>query len=279
MTSTPIVEFGPRPVTQEIYAPDGLITRISSRAVRWSDPAMDRGVLTVQMLDPAGDRAMFLSEIKLDVPGLLEGISIPNGRLVRYRETTEWDVVGAHISSYPWPVPVISALVNTDYHGGGVGNVHLEALADDSGNVMTIMQVSDAGLYLRYSGQWVELQDPDVIENWGAVEVADNALTLYDAFDQSGQTVSLFTMPVKDVLDLAPYRGEAVATVEMTGVAGSIEPEPKPVPVLPMPVINSRRDVPGAVETALQDSSHRWYVERRIKALGLDYNLPWEAEE
>jgi hypothetical protein len=188
---------------------------------------------------------------------------------------------------------------------GGLGDMHLEALADDAGNVMTIMQVSNAGLWLRYSGAWVELMNPDTIEDWGAVEVDDSALPMYDAFDQNGQQTTLFALPVKDVTDLAPFRGETVAATEQTGVAGSLQTGgivhnppvflggerisdgplvasddegPRVIEPIHLPVIDEARDVPGAVQIALQEPAHRWYVERRIKALGIDYNLPWEPE-
>ena len=45
-----------------------------------------------------------------------------------------------------------------------------------------------------------------------------------------------------------------------------------------VPVVNAAADVPAAIEAALANPDYRWYVTKRVRALGLLDPLPWEAE-
>ena len=136
----------------------------------------------------------------------------------------------------------------------------LMAVVDEQGDVLTILLMSNAGTYLRYSGAWIPVTDPAQISGWNAVPVKDEALDVYDPIDQAGYVTHINSLPLQDNSDFNEFGQGGVL------VAAA------------MPPITSFDDVPAAIEAAAANPEFRWYVAKRIKALGLEVELPWESE-
>jgi hypothetical protein len=49
-------------------------------------------------------------------------------------------------------------------------------------------------------------------------------------------------------------------------------------PITASVLVNSEDDLPLAIAAALRDENLRWYVERRVAALGLEADLPWAKD-
>lgn len=258
----PLRSFLEKPTTivfddPEGFAPDGPL--IVSEA--WLDEPDGKLELTWGL--GLEIRGVAIGEVVLEEPGHWELKTTPRGVAVIVRPVQETDAVAStqFDSAIPLPLDVIAASLK----GFNVSN-ELQALVGDDNYVRTILLVSDIGLYTRYAAMWHPVTDESQIDGLNAVDVADSALDVYDPFDQSGQLVSIGSLPTKDPID----RG--VAEVEMT---------PPPAVVAGLTTveqveIKSARDVPRAVEVATRMPQYRWYVERRIEALQVNMVLPWK---
>ena len=120
-------------------------------------------------------------------------------------------------------------------------------------------------------------QDPDPLDGYAVLDVADEAVDVFDAADLAGQQVSVLSLPAVDDQELDPFRASQPDDSVEVG-----EPLPPPETVTASAVsivpILSRDDVPRAITAAVKDPSARWYVERRLKALKLsdEFDLPWK---
>lgn len=201
-------------------------------------------------------------------PGVLEAVTIPNGYPITVRSTVPEDAVGmAGFPSYPLPVPVIAASL-----AGENVNTHIEALVEDDGFVSTLLLVTDTGLWVRYSGQWMRLTDVTTIDGLNSVELKDESVDLYDAADLAGRQLPIDSFqPTDDTSNVSQlvvaqdvdmsWTEPVTASGETTATIGT--------------QIHSIRDMPAAVEAAVQDETARWYVERRARALGWEEPFPW----
>jgi len=278
--------FAAQPVTMELDQPEGVIVVVVDSVTLQPQP--EEGVPMMVLLTSGTEvRQMPVGEVTLDIAGQFEGTTVPNGYRLVLRQTTDHDAVASDEvgSTIPLPVAVISAIIHDEAQAM---NDSLEALLTDDGQVLTLMLMTDVGAYLRYSGAWVDLLDVGQIDGYNVVPVQESALDIYDAFDQSGQSCNIAQLPPVDPYDVVPYApgGNAAAAAGQTGVPGPIGTEPLTATGLlsylhpdrtfaPVVTINSADDVPAAVEHASHDPSMRWYVERRVLALGVDVQLPW----
>ena len=219
-----------------------------------------------------------IGEAEIDVPGLFKGVTTPSGFPITVRAVEEEDTVGqGGFPAFPLPVPVIGAILS-----GQNMDTHLEALVGEDGFVATMLLVTDAGLYVRYSSNWLRLYDVDPISNLNSVEVDDSALALYDDADNAGNVLPIASMPgpekktgTRQVLDLATVT--VGAGVQMTFSPGQ-EPIAVTAAMATIPIrIDTADDLPGAISAAANDESLRWYVERRARALAPEMVLPWET--
>lgn len=143
----------------------------------------------------------------------------------------------------------------------------LMAMANDSGHVVTLYRTEDDGTAMfRLDGEWRELGDPATLSNLSFVGVEESAVELYDEHQSNGKLVPIkFYKPSIEGpywTDIIDYDNEEDVEDEDAGVTASI-------------VLNSRDDLEVAIAAAVQNEDLRWFVERRVAALGLEANLPW----
>lgn len=243
----------------------------------WYDPyeSQFNGGKPVLFLDDGYSiRELILSNVVESPDGLTATTS--SGYDLKVRPMSESDVFHlTQIVAYPVPVAVISGLLNGD------NMPTLEALVDDEGDVMTLMLSSDQGIYLRFSNGWHYLtpgQEPDPIDGYTVVSVTDAAIEVYDSADSRGMSSSIVKYPLVEgevytgvVRADVPPIGASDSTVEaVTSAASVLSSGPSTYPV-----IASLDDVEAAIEQAKIDPSIRWYVEKRIRAIGSDIEIPW----
>lgn len=149
------------------------------------------------------------------------------------------------------------------------------ALVDENGIVVSLFRADENGNFqIRLDGNWKPLADPRNIEGLTFVGVEENSLDLYDKHQQEGNLVPIkfydisiegpywSETTVTDVTDEAPEEDEAVEEDEEAVTAAL--------------TLDGPRDLDNAISAALLNKDLRWFVERRVAALGLDTELPWQ---
>lgn len=175
----------------------------------------------------------------------------------------------------------------------------LMAMTSDFGHVVTLLKRDDEhGAVLRLDGEWQPLLDPRVLDSLSFVGVADSAVDTYDRFLAEDRIVTLghyvpspdgpfWPHPIVDFTDVEIDEGDEGALREGEHVEGDeeateepsgVEDEQVDVPVTASVIVNGLDDLPLAIAAALRDENLRWYVERRIEALGLEAVLPWSKD-
>lgn len=191
------------------------------------------------------------------------------------RSTMESDTVNAipfsGMPSVPMPLAVIKDIIDSE----GIFTVPtLYALSEDDGFVATMLLNSDAGLYVRASNAWHLLTNDDVVDGLNFVEVIDSSLDMFDQFDRAGQLVHVSAMqPVAE--EFVPIReGNPAEEAPESPITAAVEELLRDVPV-----ITSAEDLPAAISAAADNPEIQWWVERRIKALGIEADLPWANDD
>jgi len=259
-----------RPATMVISSPDGSENlTVCLAAYLSNEHEMEN---TVELEGEQDIRLVDIDTINVHVPNMLSGSTSPLGYQIVVRATIEDDAVALpSLPAYPLPVPVIIGSIT-----GENMDTHIEALVEDDGYVSTLLLVTDIGLYTRYSRTWIRLADVDLIDGLNSVEVYDGAVDVYDTADDVGQQVSIEGLP---------HEGrDAVGTGELFIAAsaprtfdpdGDKEPVTASVMEAELPVIDTSEQLLAALETARDDESLRWYIERRAAALGVEVEMPW----
>ena len=227
-------------------------------------------ILVVQAMNE--EKWFTLSEIDTSIQGTWLCTAWPDEFPVTVRLTQESDAVSAVSMSGGLAIPLPLELLVALHSNEGATVPNLYAMSEDDGFVATMMLNSDTGLYVRYSSQWHKITDDDVVDGLNVTEVDGANLEMFDQFDRAGQLVHVSAM-YKDGLPVQTY---------------DIVPEgPLPVGEAPImasglatkqvPMLSSADDLPAAIEAANENPDLRWWVERRILALGLESDLPWSS--
>lgn len=209
------------------------------------------------------ERYFPLNSIEQPASNYWTGLSYPGNVGVIIRPTVETDVVNSITAqaTMPLPLEVIESLLEP---------VHvpptLYAVSEDDGFVATMVLSSDVGMYMRYSGEWHKL-NPDVIDGLNVTEVHGGALDMFDQFDRAGQMVNVAAMPRSGDDPPANTGLHESEPTPGVGITAGLS--------MAVPRVASPDDVPDAIAAAVEDPELRWYVERRIQAMGLDVEVPW----
>lgn len=223
-------------------------------------------VLIIEAMDDA--KVVELTDLDTSVPGNWTGRTWPDEQPVVVRPTLESDaIISTTMSGMP-SVPMPLDVIGSIHASNGVFTMPtLWAMTDDDGFVVTMMLNSDTGLYVRFASAWHRLVDDDVVDGLSVVEVDDSSLEMFDQFDRAGQLVHVSAMsqggmPIPDEVLQEPDPDAPVAVVSAAQLKE-------------MPALASADDLPLAIAQAQADPELQWWVERRVKALGLSASLPW----
>ena len=140
----------------------------------------------------------------------------------------------------------------------------MHALVDVKGNVMTLVMMTDDGVFARYSGLWHRVSDMSSLDG-GSMVIVDgpSAVSLYDEADTRGQQIPIVAFP--DVDEQEAARAGETSSVPPVTASGMVT----------LPIIATASDIPQAVSAGEADPSVRWYVEKRARALDPAVEFPW----
>lgn len=217
------------------------------------------------------EKLIAVAQPDVSVPDLWTGETWPGSVEFLVRPTIEDDAISAvsmaSVPAIPMPLDVIEGIIRSE---GIFSMPTLYAMSEDDGFVATMMLDSDQGLYVRYSSMWHLLTDDNVVDGLNATEVSAAALDMFDQFDRAGQLVNVGSMQTPegeeagvDVLGLGATPGGAPEGLVAT------------VATLEVPHFESAEDLPAVLQAAVENPELRWWAERRMKALGLDAEVPW----
>lgn len=174
------------------------------------------------------------------------------------------------------------------------------AMTSDSGLVVTLLQKDENGPVYRHGGEWVPVVDPSAFDGLTFVGVDEDSVETYDNHESSDLLVPIseYTPSMggpfwPDVVE--PSGDENNVLDEETGIygppvdgseedeeGGEVGPseddeddESEEEAVTASILLDSEEDLTAAVAAAVDDPDLRWYVERRVEALGLEASLPW----
>lgn len=167
----------------------------------------------------------------------------------------------------------------------------LMAMTNDSSQVITLLKRDpEHGAVWRDVGEWKPLLDPRVLGGLAFVGVTDDALDIYDDFASRNKIVTIgHYTPSSDgpfwpypVVDYTNTPGvvediEDVTDTESPAQADEVQGNDSESNdgMTASITLDSVDDLPLAIAAALRNKDLRWYVERRVEALGLDVDLPW----
>jgi hypothetical protein len=157
------------------------------------------------------------------------------------------------------------------------------ALTDDDGTVITLLKRDqESGAVFRHGGEWSALVDASTVDGLNFVGVEEDSVDLYDRHEADGNLV-----PIKNYtpsLD-GPFwpevevDNEAVLDEETGEYSTPGEPEAEAdaddEAIAASVMLAGADDLDEAIAAAVRDPDLRWYVERRVAALGLEADLPW----
>ncbi len=133
---------------------------------------------------------------------------------------------------------------------------------------------------------WEPLTDPSVLSDFDYVGVNPEAVQLFQNYDRDNTLGVIGSYPMSD---LGPFPTQEQMSIPMSKEI----PEPRSEddeywensgethgaksvsPVVASVVVVGAEDLPEAIAAAVADPDIRWYVERRVAALGLEADLPW----
>jgi hypothetical protein len=156
------------------------------------------------------------------------------------------------------------------------------AMTTDAGVVATLLQRDpESGASIRHDGEWVPVTDPATLDGLNFVGVEDDAVALYDEHEADGNLV-----PIQYYTASAdgPYWPDPVVVSDVDLDSDEESDEPAPTdeadedvePLAASVTLNSANDLDAAIAAAVMNQDLRWYVERRVAALGLEADLPWQ---
>ena len=156
------------------------------------------------------------------------------------------------------------------------------AMTEDDGTVVTLLKRDPSGAMYRSDGQWKPLVDPMTLDDLSFVGVTASAEAVYDRYLSEDKLVSIghyfpsaegpfWPYPVKEYSE--PETADEAAAAKSGG--GDEEEAVSDAPIAASVRLDSEDDLVEAIAAAADDPDLRWYVERRVAALGLEASLPW----
>lgn len=159
------------------------------------------------------------------------------------------------------------------------------AMTSDAGLVVTLLQKNESGPMYRHGKEWVSVVDPSVFDGLTYVGVDENSIETYDSYENDGMLA-----PISEYIPSpgGPFWPDLIVNDDdlvLDEETGVYEPESGITEANEVPedeesvtasvTLNSEEDLTAAIAAAVEDPDLRWYVQRRVEALGLKAALPW----
>ncbi len=195
---------------------------------------------------------------------------------------------GVDISYFPGGDKYEASVVSSTNPLGLAGDMW--AMVSEDALVSALVRLtSDNELEVKWPDgfDWESLDDPSVLSDYDYVGVTADAVPLFQNYDRDNTLGVISSYPLSDT---GPFPTQAQLEVPMskeipepradddeywenTGETPAVR---KVVPAVTASVrLDSEDDLIAAIAAATNDPDLRWYVERRVAALGLEASLPW----
>lgn len=163
---------------------------------------------------------------------------------------------------------------------------------EDGALVAALVRVTNDGeLEVKFPDgfDWEPLEDPSVLSDFNYVGVTADAISLFKNYDRDNTLGVISSYPLSDT---GPFPTMAQLEIPMSKEI----PEPRSEddeywensgetpgtgsdqPITAAIIVNSEEDLTAAISAAMNDPDLRWYVERRVAALGLEASFPWQKD-
>ena len=192
-------------------------------------------------------------------------LTLEDDATIRIRPLDPYDGVNRSPARVPQPLEVLQAEV---LRGGGVLAQELSAVVAADNTVVTLILETGVGVYVRFSGDWHLLaSDSTALEDTQLLQVAPEALEVWDKADMAQVTLSAFDLPRAESL---PNGMEILVTPEPMGLDRDLSHLTSPV----IPLIASIADLEVAIRVGHHTPDSRWYIAKRAAALGAAERVP-----
>jgi hypothetical protein len=203
-----------------------------------------------------------------------------DGTTIQVRQALPGDAVATGFAPYPLPMKLLREKSRNPAMDGQQTEL-MAAVNPDDHYVLTLILVSPAGVFARYSSSWFEIASANSLGNCYLVGIEDGAVEVYDAHDARGSQVSVKALPT--IRDWVPQAD--VATVQVakeiteTPAEATANPEGMALQAAGALVLPTRLDqadlVAGALELGTKMPEVRWAVKRRLEQLNWEGEFPW----
>ena len=205
------------------------------------------------------------------------------GRTIQVRQALPGDAVATGFAPYPLPLKLLREKTRNPPMDGQPIEL-MAAVNPDDHYVLTLIMVSPAGVFARYSNNWFEIASANSLGNCYLVGVEDAAVEMYDVHDSRGSQVSVKALPT--IRDWVPQADVATVQVAQEVVETPAEATANPegmgeqaitaAGVLVLPTRLSDEDIIAqALELGKSHEEVRWAVERRLEQLNWSGEFPW----
>lgn len=203
-----------------------------------------------------------------------------DGTTIQVRQALPGDAVSTGFAPYPLPEKLLREKSRNPAMDGQQEQL-MAAVNPDDNYVLTLVLVSPAGVYARYSGAWFEIASANSLGNCYLAGVEPGAVELYDAHDSKGTQVSVTALPT--IRDWVPQANVAQVQVtpEVTEPADQAPGNPVGLGVqaagaLTLPTrLDDVLSIAQAIDAGKDNEEVRWAVQRRLTQLGWKGELPW----
>lgn len=165
------------------------------------------------------------------------------------------------------------------------------AMVEDDGTVITLLKRDpDSGAVYRHDGAWMPLVDPTVLDDLSFVGVTADAEAVYDTHESKDELVSIgeyipsangpywpYAVTISNDLTAEDEEESEVDDDARQNDNDSEEVENDEESLTASVLLRGPEDLANAILAAIENPEIRWYVERRVAALGLEVDLPWQA--
>jgi hypothetical protein len=214
-----------------------------------------------------------------------------DGTTIQVRQALPGDAVSTGLAPYPLPEKLLRERTRNPSMDGQQEEL-MAAVNPDDNYVLTLILVSPAGVYARYSANWFEIASANSLGNCYLTGVHPEAVEMYDVYDSKGSQVSVKELPT--IRDWVPQTD--VATVQISeetaltpneapgnpeGIAEESRPAPTVAPVtsagvLVLPTKADQDDIIAQALALGKDNEEvRWAIQRRLSQLDWQGDIPW----
>lgn len=202
------------------------------------------------------------------------------GRTIQVRQALPGDAVSTGFAPYSLPMRLLREKSRNPGMDGQY-NTLMAAVNPDDNYVLTLVLVSPAGVYARYSQNWFEIASANSLGNCYLVGVMDTAVETYDSYDSRGNQVSIKSL--QTIPGWTPPENVAQVQVATEAVTTPAEQPGQPAGVgvvaagdLVLPTrLDQTEQITAALRAGEVNPDIRWAVQRRLSQLHWEGEFPW----